>query len=53
MRQVSCENERVIADALHKHAAGCKKPLDACHACKRAVEWFAALPLDVLNRVLS
>lgn len=48
----SALHEQSIAKALHKHAAGCKKSIDDCHACKKAIEWFNGLPLDVLNKVL-
>lgn len=44
---------RQYCRGMHKHAATCKKKLDDCASCKVAMQWFAALPLQVLSIVLE
>lgn len=44
---------RKNAEARHEHARDCRKPLDACKLCKQNVEWFGALPVNVLSDVLA
>ncbi len=39
--------------AFHKHARGCKKPLDDCPTCKASIDFHRALSLALLSRVLE
>ena len=51
--QEADERTKREARARHAHARDCRKALDRCVICVANMDWFAALPPQVLSDVLA